>query len=414
MNEETIEIVIHHSKAKSVHYNGAEYPTNTRVSLPWDDALKLSQNQFFNVDILHVNRKPYDPDFWNVNRAYGFSANADLATGFGGCTTNLIRQSIKNGYKVYWVGHTIDVKDLMHLSSKTTPSGIGMVWHEQPSAKWDTSPFSKNIGIVPFETTRIPASWVPRLNKLDALLVPCKQNVQMMRDSGVTIPIDIIYWGVDPKYFHPIPREDDGLFTFGTHGALSYRKGTDILVEAFRKAFPMYSFPDVRLICKTSKNVFPFMPQQDGKKIDNRISVIGTCEQEELEKKFFSKIDVGVYPFAGEGFGLCPLETMAVGRPVIITGWSGPMDYFKPEAGWTLDYKMVPAKSFTEKEYKEDCGEWAQPDINDLIEKMRYAYYHREEVKQKGDFAAQYVANEWTWDKKIHLYFEALDKYLTD
>ena len=406
--EEIVDLIIRHSKAGSVHLNGVDYPTNRKISVDWDNAMKLSQNQFFNVEILHINKSPYNPDHWNKDKAYGFSANADISTGFGGCTTNLLRQSIKNGYKVYWQGQTIEANDLSFLSRGKIPSDIGMVWHEQPNEKWDTSPFTKNIGIVPFETTRVPASWVPRLNKLDALFVPCKQNVEMMRDSGVTVPIEIIYWGVDPKVFSFVPREEDNVFTFGTHGALSTRKGTDVLVKAFELAFPRYQYPDVRLICKTSNNSFLWLPTPR----DGRITIIGRCEQNELNDLYFSQIDVGVYPFTGEGFGLCPLETMASGRPVIITGWSGPMDYFTPEAGWTLDYKMVPATDFTKNVYRTPCGEWAAVEIDDLVEKMRYAYAHRAEVKQKGEYAAEYVKKSWTWDAKSPLYFESLDKYL--
>ena len=73
---------------------------------------------------------------------------------------------------------------------------------------------------------------------------------------------------------------------------------------------------------------------------------------------------------------------------------------------------MVPAKAFTEQLYKEECGDWAEPSKADLIAKMRYAYTHQDEVKQKGLAAAEHVKQNWLWQDKIKMYEEALAKHL--
>jgi glycosyltransferase involved in cell wall biosynthesis len=217
----------------------------------------------------------------------------------------------------------------------------------------------------------------------------------------------LIHWGVNEKQFKKVSRISDDFFTFGTMGSLSTRKGTDLLVKAFSLAFPMRDFKDVRLICKTSSNRYDFSSR------DPRIFVqMGATDFQDLMNTFIKKIDCFVFPTRGEGFGLPPLEMAACGIPSIVTGWSGPLEYFKPEMGWLLNYKMVEATSFREKIYHEPCGEWAEPDFVQLIDTMRYAYHHKDEIKQKGEFAAQYVADNWTWDKQIHLYFEALSKHL--
>jgi len=411
MNDEnTAVIYIEHAKVREVYFNGLTLPTNKDITVSWSDAMKLSRLGYFTTYIKSVQTvsQDYNPALFKEQKMYGFTADADTESGFGNCTTNLLRQSIKDGYDIRWVGRANNVSDLTHLMSKQIPPNIGMVWHEQPNGRWDQSPFGVNIAITPFETTRVPASWVPRLNSFNALFVPCKQNIDMMRDSGVTIPIELIHWGIDPKITKPQPREADGLFTFGTYGALSKRKGTDMLVRAFQRAFPIYEYRDVRLICKTSKPHFYFKPSPP----DSRVIVdLMRTDQEQMDQ-FYRKIDVGVFPFTGEGFGMCPLETAGVGRPIIITGWSGPMDYFKDEIGWKLNYQLIPAEDFNTKVYHEDCGSWAQADENELVHLMRYAYEHRDEVKAKGQAAQEYVQREWTWDAQIPLYFDALKKHL--
>ncbi len=103
---------------------------------------------------------------------------------------------------------------------------------------------------------------------------------------------------------------------------------------------------------------------------------------------------------------------MATGVPAITTNWSGLTEYNNNDLGWMLDYKLVPAEEFSKRVYKEDCGEWAEPNLDQLVEIMRYCYDHRDEVKQKGILSAQHVQNNWLWEQQIHLYHEALDKHL--
>ena len=107
-----------------------------------------------------------------------------------------------------------------------------------------------------------------------------------------------------------------------------------------------------------------------------------------------------------------PLEAMATGLPIIITGWSGVMEYYKPEYALKLDYKMVPAENFTNVIYKEDCGNWAEPSLDDLIDKLKWAYNNRSKLKEMGKLASQEAHTNWQWKDKINMFHEALDKNL--
>ena len=84
-------------------------------------------------------------------------------------------------------------------------------------------------------------------------------------------------------------------------GAMSKRKGIDILVDAFFKAFPIEQ--DVRLLCKTSHNYFIWGVKDKRMKID-----MTPVTHEELMNNFFKEIDCFVFPTRGEGFGLPMLE----------------------------------------------------------------------------------------------------------
>lgn len=396
--------VLEHPKAASILYDGKFYDTKKPLDLSFSEAFRLTRIATVKTVFDDV---PYDPALWKDGKLINFYGDIDTVSGFGGVSKALIKYSAPR-IQTALVGKSHDVRDHTIFSAMNRPmnQAAAMIWHDQPREQWLYSPFRKNIAIVPFETTRVPRSWVGKINQFDALLVPCVQNIQMFRDSGVKIPIELIHWGVDGEKYYPVERRVDRPFTFGHMGALSVRKGTDLLVAAFREAFPKEQ--DVRLICKSSNPTFRFDTFHDP-----RIKIyLDRWTHEEMLNMFFKQIDTFVFPTRGEGFGLTPLEAMATGIPAIVTGWSGPMEYMNPDVGWLLDYKMVHADAFADSVYKEDCGDWAEPSKEDLVAKMRYAYTHRDEVAAKGKAAGEHVKQNWLWQDKIKMYEEALAKHL--
>lgn len=395
--------IISKDKASSILYEGKFYDTDKELDLSFSEAYRLTR--VANVKTSY-DSVAYNPDLWKRDRFINFFGDIDLNSGFGNCSFYLVKES-QEDLKVALLGKTYGVRDqaiFAALNRQLDQAGV-MVWHDQPREQWLYTPFKKNIAIIPWETTVIPKSWIGKINGFDALFVPCKQNMEDFKNSGVKIPIELIHWGVDPDKFYPVERKESNVFTFGTMGALSVRKGTDILIEAFKKAFPTER--DVRLICKTSYNNYPFMVN------DDRVEVQMTpVSNDELVTTFFKRIDCFVFPTRGEGFGMTPLEAMATGVPAIVTGWSGPLEYMTPEVGWLIDHAMVPAKNFTDIVYKEDCGDWAEPSVDHLVKLMRYAYEHRDEVKEKGKNAAEHVKQNWLWQSKIKIYHDALNKHL--
>lgn len=391
------------SKASSIFFNGKFYDTDKEFELPFSDIFRLTRVCDVETDYENI---PYDPKLFHEQQFFNFFGDIDMTSGFGGCSYNLIKHSYKK-YRMALAGKTMNVRDQAIFASMNRPlnQAGAMVWHDQPREKWLYTPFKKNICIIPFETTVIPKSWIGKINQFDALFTLCQQNIEAFKNSGVTIPIELIHWGIDPDVFYELERPERDVFTFGTMGALSIRKGTDILIEAFQEEFPTEQ--DVQLICKTSYNYYPF------KVGDKRIQLqMGEVGHDELMRDFFQRIDCFAFPTRGEGFGLTPLEAMATGVPAIVTGWSGPMEYMTPEIGWLIDYTYARATVFTEQTYHEECGDWAEPSKEHLRKLMRYAYEHRDEVRAKGKAAAQYVKENWTWEKKIGMYHEALEKHL--
>lgn len=279
----------------------------------------------------------------------------------------------------------------------------------------------RTIGYTMFEATLITESWVDIINQhVERVITPCKQQSQAFRDSGVQVDVHTIPLAVD---FDSLPvverkREDDG-YVFGIMGSLTYRKGVDIAVNAFKKAFDdRKKYKEAYLFIKTlgdkALTAAPYLTARELIESGNIIFENRSFSPSELVTEFFQKIDCFVFPTRGEGFGLPPVEAMATGLPVICTNWSGPADYMDSKYSYPLGYKLVdvptPDMKYRTKDgtlipkgYPEsllrDGQQWADPDEGQLIELMRHLYENRDEGIKKGAKAAKAVRKRF--DKMV-------------
>jgi glycosyltransferase involved in cell wall biosynthesis len=252
-------------------------------------------------------------------------------------------------------------------------------------------------------STQIPPEIVDAINDTASLCcVPCRQNVEMFRDAGVRIPLQVLPHGVDGERFPLLnrPRHADDPFVFGTISDGSYRKGIDVLVRAFRGEFAPHE--PVRLILKNSGGY----PVADAD--DPRIEQFPGLDSQADLLPLLGRMDAFVLPSRGEGFGLTGLEAMATGLPVIATNWSGPADYLDLADSLPLDYRLVDAPGTTEPTHRFD-GLWAEPDEAHLRHLLRWAYAHRDEAAAMGRRAADRVRRDWTWDRAARILRDDLD-----
>ena len=103
-----------------------------------------------------------------------------------------------------------------------------------------------------------------------------------------------------------------------------------------------------------------------------------------------------VYPSSGEGFGLVPLEAMAVGRPVILTDYSGMTEYINERYCYPVPIEGVQRSELYNRVYNAD-GSWAMVDENALRDQMQCVYDDYEGAIEKGKLASEHVLSEWTW-----------------
>ncbi len=265
---------------------------------------------------------------------------------------------------------------------------------------------ARTVNFSMWESTLVPAEHVAEVNRSAALqYVPCRQNADAFRACGVRTPVKVLHLGVAPEDFPYLERPRREVFTFGSFGDFSPRKGIDVLVRAFEQEFAPGE--PVRLLLKSAKAP-PACAIRDG-----RVTLISRRMERPELLEFLRGLDVFVLPSRGEGFGLCGLEAMATGLPLVATDWGGPADYLEPSDSFPLDYRLADTGG-VESNSVRYLGRWAEPDYEHLRHLLRWLYEHPEEAAAKGRRAAGRVRERWTWDRAARQMCEDFDALAGD
>lgn len=284
-----------------------------------------------------------------------------------------------------------------------------------------------NVSFTMFETSRIPDVWVDSINGYaEACFVPCCWNKQVFEDSGVTKPIKVVPPGLDVKRYKDLDKLQpisldipEDAFCFYSVFQWTERKNPSGLLRAYWSAFD--EVDDVYLVLKTyGSNTSP----QQQKKLKEQIARLKASLRLKRPPKiifvggFLSKDemtgihkrgDCFVLPHRAEGWGLPHIEAMAMGNPVITTGFSGNMDFMNKDNSYLLDYQMTPVCNMPWIPHYEGTMEWAEPDLGQMKKFMRHVYENRKEGQKVGKKGRNYVLKNFSWETSAKKLVEACE-----
>lgn len=172
------------------------------------------------------------------------------------------------------------------------------------------------------------------------------------------------------------------LFMFDFRSFAS-RKNPEAVVQAFLTAFPDPE-DEVRLVVKTQGGDAAPIPWR-------RLSAL--CRDPRIELRdvsldrtdlldLMAAADCFVSLHRSEGFGRGPAEAMLMGKPVIVTGYSGTTDFATPDCAYVVGYRLVPVGV---GEYPGAEGQtWADADIAQAARAMRRVHEDPESARATG------------------------------
>lgn len=294
-----------------------------------------------------------------------------------------------------------------------------------------------NIGMTAaMETTICSLEWVKGCNRMDLVITSSEHGRKSLVDSkwimnntgeevSVKVPVEVLFEGVDvSKYFAEFsPKHSDllqgiesdwnflciGHWMQGDIG--EDRKNIGYTVKSFLETFKDY--PNAPgLVLKTCQAKSSIVDREEVlakiRKIQQTVQyqhslpqvylLSGEVTDTEIASLYRDpRIKAMVSLTKGEGFGRPLLEFAAIGKPIIVSGWSGHIDFLKPEytmlVGGTLEL-VHPSAVQSGMIIAE--ARWFKPSDSDVFRAYRAVFENLDKWKQKAVKQAKIVNISWT------------------
>jgi glycosyltransferase involved in cell wall biosynthesis len=281
------------------------------------------------------------------------------------------------------------------------------LWHQHDMAQHVGR--GLHIGFPIFELNRFNEIEFHHLRSLDKIVVCSNWARQVIRDTGVGDAI-VAPLGVDRSIFHEglcTPVNKNSKTVFFNCGKWEVRKGHDILVEAFNKAFTTND--DVELIMNCYN---PFYTEVENaawinlyknSRLGNKISVnLGRLANQKQLASLMATIDCGIFPAKAEGWNLEILELMSIGKHIITTNYSGHTEFCNVENSLLIEPNTL--EPAYDGKWFFGQGEWMKfgnNQLDQLITHMRQIHKMKQEgslnVNDKGILTAKHL----TWANTV-------------
>ena len=236
------------------------------------------------------------------------------------------------------------------------------------------------VGLWWWEVNRIPEEWQEAFEHVDEVWVGT-QHVADAISPVSPVPVVKVTLPVSVPRFEPLSRERLGfpegfvyLLVFDYHSVFE-RKNPLALIEAFTRAFDPGDGAALVLKCMNHEHY----PDRHRRLLDAAaarpdVHVIDSHVPRAEKDAMIAACDCYVSLHRSEGFGITMAEAMALGRPVIATGYSGNLDFMTAENSWLVDHTLVKVGEGSPP-YPPDA-DWAEPDLEHAARLMREVREH--------------------------------------
>ena len=204
------------------------------------------------------------------------------------------------------------------------------------------------IGYWAWELPKLPPAWLPCIRFVHEIWVPSRFTRDAVA-AATDLPVHVVP--------HPLPEAPvtpgmrgklglplDALVVLNVFhlGSAFSRKNPLAAIAAFRRAFG--DDPKRVLAIKLIDNG----AQRERHELDaaiagaSNIRLIEGMLPEADMAGLMAASDIVISLHRSEGFGLVPAQAMALGKPVVATGWSGNLDFMNAHNSALVSYSLVP------------------------------------------------------------------------
>jgi glycosyltransferase involved in cell wall biosynthesis len=272
--------------------------------------------------------------------------------------------------------------------------------------------WKRNVGYAFIEFPQQARTFLPHARRYYDHIVAgsswCEDQLKGMGLPSVSHAIQ----GIDFKIFRPMPEvkpKDGGKFYIFSGGKAEYRKGTDVMIAAFKILSQKYN--DMHLVAAWGNHWLDTMNSLSFSKHIKWVASVGVTWKQRVQSnltfngimndrytlldfvpnfemvKLYRSCHVGVFPNRCEaGTNMVLTEFMATGIPVIATRATGHTDIV------FADTAMCDITGTT------DENGFFDPNVDDVVACIEWAYANRERAQEIGARGAKFVS-QFSWEQ---------------
>ena len=308
-----------------------------------------------------------------------------------------------------------------------------------------------NIGITAaIETTHSPLDWVHGCNRMDLIIVPSEHSKKSLVDSvynevdnntkqliaqhKIQKPVEILFEGFDEMDFGTDTIEhiteldsikEDFAFLFVGHwlrGDLGEdRKNVGMMIKTFAMAFKNEKKKPA-LILKTSSAGFSIIDRESTiKKIKEVLGkdyksvpiylLHGDLTPAQMNGLYEHKKVKAMLNFTkGEGFGRPLLEFSLTGKPILVSNWSGHIDFLK-QGAVLLEGELKPVHESAADQFLLKESQWFNVNISKALVAMKDVYKNYNKYKTESSKLGKHNLAKFSLTKMTEGFDTILNQY---
>jgi glycosyltransferase involved in cell wall biosynthesis len=308
-----------------------------------------------------------------------------------------------------------------------------------------------NIGITAaIETTHSPLDWVHGCNRMDLIIVPSEHSKKSLVDSvyneadnntkqliaqhRIQKPVEILFEGFDEMDFgtetvaHISELDaikEDFAFLFVGHwlrGDLGEdRKNVGMMIKSFAMAFKNEKVKPA-LVLKTSSAGFSVIDRETTiKKIKDALGkdyksvpiylLHGDLTPSQMNGLYeHPKVKAMLNFTKGEGFGRPLLEFSLTGKPILVSGWSGHIDFLK-QGAVLLEGELKPVHESAADQFLLKESQWFNVNISKALAAMKDVYKNYDKYKTESSKLGKHNLAKFSLTKMTEGFDTILNQY---
>jgi len=283
------------------------------------------------------------------------------------------------------------------------------IWHEFALA--DRIGHGPTFAFPFFEINKFDQRRINHLSSVDNIIIASKWAEEIIHKHVLSATTHIVPLGVDSSIFTHGPHPVTDKCIFFNCGKWEKRKGHDVLLHMFQRAFPHEQNVELWMMCSN-----PFLPPKAHQEwtryysSDSRVRVLKRVQTQQDVAQTIASTNCGIFPSRAEGWNLELLEMMSMGKHVIATNYSAHTEFCNNNNCDLIDITDL-EQAEDDMFFKVPTGEWASLDgapIEQGIEYMKDFYQRWQSDPSISNEEGIKTAQKFSWHSTVQQLKEAI------